>query len=83
MKETFIVDLFYKKIYGPYKNKRKLEKVEKLVKIFSDMFLEFTTNILIIDDENLKNFKSKETFILSDIEELRKGVQNAVYKTRV
>lgn len=52
MKKSFIVDIFSSKIYGSYTNKKKMEKDKKLVKYYSDMFLEVSTNIGIVEEDD-------------------------------
>jgi hypothetical protein len=56
MNEKFLVDLYTKKIFGPYRNKRKMEKDLKIIKETSDMFLEVGSNILVLSPVNLKTF---------------------------
>ena len=74
MKKSFIVDVFSSKIYGPYTNKKKMEKDTRLVKYYSDSLLEKCTNIFIAE-ENDSIFKSKR-FKKGDIEELRSRKEN-------
>lgn len=56
MNEKFLVDVYTKKIFGPYRNKRKMEKDLKIIKKTSDMFLEVGSNVLVLSPVNLKTF---------------------------
>ena len=56
MEAKFLVDLYDKKIFGPYINKKRMEKDLKSIKKVSDMFLEEGTNVLIMTDEMLREF---------------------------
>ena len=56
MNEKFLVDVYTKKIFGPYRNKRKMEKDLKIIKKTSDVFLEVGTNVLVLSPVNLKTF---------------------------
>ena len=56
MEAKFLVDLYAKKIFGPYRNKRRMEKDLKSLKKISDMFLEEGSNILIITNDRLRKF---------------------------
>jgi hypothetical protein len=56
MESKFLVDVYSKKIFGPYKNKRKMEKDLNFIKKTSDMFLEVGSNVLVLSSQNLKTF---------------------------
>ena len=57
MKEKYIVDLYKKRVYGPYTNKSKMKRDLTKIKIVSDMFLgNESTNVLVIPPENLELF---------------------------
>lgn len=58
MEAKFLVDMYSKKIFGPYRNKRKMEKDLKNLKKNSDMFLEEGSNILIMTNERLRRILS-------------------------
>jgi len=63
MEVKFIVDIDTKKIHGPYKNKRKMEKDLREIKKISNMFLELGTNVFIISQSDLINcIKNKQIF---------------------
>jgi len=50
MKASIILDLYYRKIYGPYTNVKKLKKDLKIIREISDKFLEISTNVYVVDD---------------------------------
>jgi len=79
MKKSFIVDMFASKIYGPYTNKKKMEKDKRLIKYYSDMFLEVSTNIGVVleDDPIFKTIRFKKGNIQDLID--RKESTDAVH----
>lgn len=68
MKEKYLVDVFYKKIYGPYTNKKKMERDRKLIQEVSDLCLDVASNVLIQDKTEMLSFKNFETSDISEIE---------------
>lgn len=48
MEAKFLVDLYDKKIFGPYRNKKRMEKDLKSIKKVSDMFLEEGTKCVLL-----------------------------------
>jgi len=68
MEKKYLVDVFYKKIYGPYTNKRIMKRDQKLIKEVSDLCLEVASNVLIQDEEDLVNFKNFEHSTIEDVE---------------
>jgi translation initiation factor 2 beta subunit (eIF-2beta)/eIF-5 len=68
MKEKYLVDVFYRKIYGPYTNKRIMDRDQKLIKEVSDLCLEVASNVLIQEKKDLVNFKNFEHSTIEDVE---------------
>ena len=68
MKEKYLVDVFYRKIYGPYTNKRIMDRDQKLIKEVSDLCLEVASNVLIQEENDLINFKHFEHSTIEDVE---------------
>lgn len=68
MKEKYLVDVFYKKIYGPYTNKKKMERDRKLIQEVSDLCLDVASNVLVQDEKDILSFKNFETSDISEIE---------------
>lgn len=68
MKEKYLVDVFYRKIYGPYTNKRIMDRDQKLIQEVSDLCLEVASNVLIQDRKDLINFKNFEHSTIEDVE---------------
>jgi hypothetical protein len=72
MVNTFIVDVFKEAIYGPYRNKRKMNRDIKKLREDSDMFLELTTNLFTIHGDTQITFKE---FLYFKEFEIFKGVE--------
>jgi len=71
--KTYILDIYFKKYYGPYTNRRKLDCDIKLVKRISDSLLEEGTNVIELDTKCLKLIVkcNSEKYSLGNIEELK------------
>jgi len=76
MKETFLVDVFYGKFYGPYTNKKIMERDRKLIKEVSDLCLEVASNVLVVEKPNIFHLVASEKYEHAYISEVETALYN-------
>ena len=66
----YILDMYHKLLYGPYTNLKKLNEDRELVEEVSNLFVEEGTNVLIIMEGDIINYKDLSPK-LTNINELK------------
>jgi hypothetical protein len=76
MNKYYVVDLYLKKYYGPFKNCKKAKSAARFIKEVevSDWFLEIGTNILVVDEGTFSY--SYYNFEKGNLEEMKKQFEN-------